>query len=204
MNENTTDSMKSGQTRGAGKAPIVVATLVALALASLVLVLFILPAEYNQDPTGVGEALGIKGLSETGPAVSTLNPQYTSLYHEEVSFELLPFEFIEYKYRLGEGAALAYVWNADDEVSFEFHGEPDDGPEGYAETFSIGKGVGKKGAFTAPFSGIHGWYWANRGAHPVTVTLRAAGFYTATYTFRDGYVDKVILEEVSEPGKRPE
>ena len=198
MSQNSGGSTRFSREQN-GKARIVLAALVALAVASLVLLLFILPAEYNRDPTGIGEALGIKGLSQTGPAVSTLNSQHSTLYQEEVSFELLPFEFVEYKYRLSEGAVLAYVWDVEDEVSFDFHGEPQEGPQGYAETFSIGKGVGDKGAFTAPFSGIHGWYWANRGANPVTVTLRVAGFYTATYAFRDGYIDEVILEEVSEP-----
>lgn len=204
MKETMANSTRSGQEQLHGKARIVLATVVALVVASLVLVLFILPAEYNRDPTGIGEALGIKGLSETGPSVLTLNGQNSSLYQEEVSFELLPFEFVEYKYRLSEGAALVYVWDVEHEVSFEFHGEPDDGPEGYAKTFSIGKGAGNKGAFTAPFTGIHGWYWANRGTEPVTVTLRVAGFYTATYAFRDGYVDEVILDEVQEPEEKPE
>lgn len=204
MNENTADSTNSGREQPGSKTRIVVATLAALVVAGLVLVLFILPAEYNRDPTGIGEALGIKGLSETGPSVSTLNGQNSSLYQEQVSFELLPFEFLEYKYRLSEGAALVYAWDVEKEVAFEFHGEPDAGPEGYAETFSIGKGVGGKAAFTAPFSGIHGWYWANRGPEPVTVTLQAAGFYTATYAFRDGYVDEVILEEPPVPEDEPE
>ncbi|HAD10418.1 MAG TPA: hypothetical protein DCF62_13125 [Porticoccaceae bacterium] len=204
MKETTANSTRYGQEQLHGKARIVLATVVALVVASLMLVLFILPAEYNRDPTGIGEALGIKGLSGAGPSVLTLNGQNTSLYQEEVSFELLPFEFVEYKYRLSEGAALVYVWDVEHEVSFEFHGEPDDGPAGYAETFSIGKGVGNKAAFTAPFSGIHGWYWANRGAEPVTVTLKTAGFYTATHAFRDGYVDEVVLEEVVEPDEKPE
>ena len=34
------------------------------------------------------------------------------------------------------------------------------------------------GSFTAPFSGIHGWYWENFGTTPVTIQLMSAGFYS--------------------------
>ena len=204
MNENTAELTGSRQDRPGARVRIVLATLAGLVVASLVLLLFILPAEYNRDPTGMGAALGIKGLSEAAPSVSMLNSQNSPLHQQEITFELLPFEFVEYKYRLGEGAALVYDWDVEHEVFFEFHGEPDDGPEGYAKTYSNGKEIGNKGAFTAPFSGIHGWYWANRGAEPVTVTLRAAGFYTATYTFRDGFVDEVVLEEPPAAEEKPE
>ena len=33
------------------------------------------------------------------------------------------------------------------------------------------------GTVTAPFSGIHGWYWENPGTQTTTVTLSAAGCY---------------------------
>jgi len=31
----------------------------------------------------------------------------------------------------------------------------------------------------AAFDGNHGWFWRNRGAEPVTVTLNATGEYQA-------------------------
>jgi hypothetical protein len=34
------------------------------------------------------------------------------------------------------------------------------------------------GALIAPFTGVHGWYWLNKTAAPVTLTLHASGFYT--------------------------
>ena len=30
---------------------------------------------------------------------------------------------------------------------------------------------------TIAFSGLHGWYWKNRGEHPAVVTLEVSGFY---------------------------
>ena len=39
------------------------------------------------------------------------------------------------------------------------------------------------GSFTAPFSGIHGWFWVNPGADTITVRVTTAGFYTAAHDF---------------------
>ena len=53
------------------------ATAIALAMALLVVVLFIMPAEYGKDPTGVGKFTGISKLYSTPeppPANTTLPP----------------------------------------------------------------------------------------------------------------------------------
>ena len=39
------------------------------------------------------------------------------------------------------------------------------------------------GTLTAPFPGIHGWYWENPSDAPVLVTLSAAGFFTMSHEF---------------------
>ena len=49
---------------------LIKATLAAIALAAVALVLFILPAEYNIDPTGVGQKLGLSVLAESAQAAS--------------------------------------------------------------------------------------------------------------------------------------
>ena len=174
---------------------ILLATFFALIVAALILTIFILPAEFNYDPLGVGQKLGIMGLSESAPATETVHKEKINFHEDEVSFELLPFEFVEYKYQLSEGSVMLYSWTTSDTVSFDFHGEPEDGPEGFAESFNVGKGDHNNGAFTAPFSGIHGWFWENRGADIVTVKLTTAGFYTETLEFRDGHVKKEMLSD---------
>ena len=40
------------------------------------------------------------------------------------------------------------------------------------------------GTLTAPFSGIHGWYWENVGDQEITVTLTSAGYYNMSHEFR--------------------
>ncbi len=178
------------------KTKIWLGTAAALIIAGLILVAVILPAEFNRDPLGTGQMLGLTGLSEPATRALQIVRKEESGFHEgSVSFELLPFEFVEYKYQMDQDSTIAYSWMSTDVVSFDFHGEPADGPEGYAESFSIGKGKKESGAFTAPFTGIHGWFWENRGADSVTITLRAAGFYTETLEFRDGHITKEVLND---------
>ena len=162
---------------------IAVATAVALVVALVLLLTVILPAEYGIDPIGTGRALGLSALAETGQgAISPADGDHVT---DAAKFVLGPFEWVEYKYRLEEGAGMLFAWQATDTVRYDFHGEPDAGPE-YAESFESQDGSERRGTFTAPFSGIHGWYWQNRTTHEVTVTIKTAGFYTATHEFFDG------------------
>jgi hypothetical protein len=49
------------------------------------------------------------------------------------------------------------------------------------------------GTLTAPFPGIHVWYWENTTNRPVTVTLQTAGFYNLAHEFRsDGVKNKTF------------
>lgn len=171
-------------------------TAVSLVVAALILVTLILPAEFNRDPLGVGQMLGLMGLSESSlRAIETVRREDAGFHEDTVSFQLLPFEFVEYKYQMNQDSAILYSWTTTNTVSFDFHGEPADGPEGYAESFSIGNAKQESGAFTAPFTGIHGWFWENRGTDTVTVTLRTAGFYSETLEFRDGDIKKKVLAD---------
>ncbi|MEZ0122632.1 MAG: hypothetical protein AB9Q17_02445 [Candidatus Reddybacter sp.] len=183
------------------KRKILTATLFAVVLAAALLIIFILPAEFNKDPLGVGEALGISGLSKPASvSAETVRKEEGTLREDSVSFQLLPFEFVEYKYQLNKGGSMLYSWTstkirAGDSrlVSFEFHGESDE-VEGYVESYSLEEGDREAGTFIAPFKGIHGWFWANHGPEAVTVTLSTAGFYTETLEFRDGFVKKQVLK----------
>src|SRR5207248_7093616 len=123
----------------------------------------------------------------TGSATSTraIAPQPRAYQNETVAFTVAPGESIEYKYRLEKGAALLYSWKATGRVDYELHAEPDDAPRGYAESYEKRNAQDTaSGTLTAPFSGIHGWYWENPGTTELKVTLSAAGFYTMSHEFR--------------------
>jgi hypothetical protein len=179
---------------------IAVALGAALFVAGVLLVTVILPAEYAVDPLGTGAQLGLLELGETGKQVEALNAaasagtatqgeiingQERPFTSETVNFTLAPHEGIEYKYRLEKGEALLYSWTATQPVNYELHAEPDGAPRGYAQSYEKKDAIpNSSGTLTAPFPGIHGWFWENTTDQPVTVTLKSAGFYNLAHEFR--------------------
>ena len=179
---------------------LAVAAGAALLGAGLVLVMFVLPAEYGVDPIGTGARLGLVELGVTGQRVEALETaaaggagqaaivvaQDRAFQEEMVTFTVAAGEGMEYKYRLDKGEALLYSWKATGPVNFEFHAEPDGAPRGYAQTYEKAQGSQASGTLTAPFSGIHGWFWENAGSQAITVTLTSAGYYNLAHEFRTG------------------
>jgi hypothetical protein len=174
----------------------------ALLAAGLVLVMFVLPAEFAVDPLGTGARLGLLQLGVVGRSVDALNAaaaagatgqgaiivaQERPFQEETVDFKLAPHEGMEYKYRLEKGEALLYSWTATASVNYELHAEPDGAPRGYAQSYEKRPSTSQtSGTLTAPFAGIHGWYWENAGDREITVTIRTAGFYNISHEFRIG------------------
>jgi len=171
----------------------------ALLAAGLLLVIAVLPAEYGVDPLGIGAKLGLLAISDVKKGVEAFQasrataaagapivaPHERRYQDETVAFKLGPREAIEYKYRLEKGEPLLYSWTATGPVAYELHAEPDGAPRGYAESFEKKEARAASGTLTAPFSGIHGWYWENQTGSEVTVTLSAAGFYNMSHEFRN-------------------
>jgi hypothetical protein len=192
----------SSDDSGDGRRWVAVAAGSALLVAGLTLVAVVLPAEYAVDPLGTGAKLGLLDLGVTGRQVQALSaaaatrgssqtptvvPQEGDFKQETVVFTLKSREAMEYKYRLDRGEALLYTWTASAPVNYELHAEPDGAPRGYAESYEKAQQrSGAAGTLTAPFSGIHGWYWENNGSLPITVTLKTAGFYNMAHEFRNG------------------
>lgn len=180
---------------------LLTATAVAAAIALVVLVTTVLPAEYGIDPLGTGRALGLTALAEAGgeddaaaaggPAQEAVRagantPATVPLALDEFTVELRPYEGVEYKYRVEQGASLVYTWTATAPVEFDFHGEPDGAPARYSESYGKGAAATATGTFFAPTPGVHGWFWENPGASRITVTLKTSGFYTKSTEYRDG------------------
>lgn len=192
------------------KAKLALATLAALAVAAVVLVTIVLPAEYDIDPLGTGEALGLSGLSGGGgvtPAIPVrsdgLIDQSSEYRLDHRTFELGPGEFVEFKYRLEAGQAMVYAWEASYWVRSEMHAEQDGAAPGTAEFFEVvERGLYRNGSYVAPFPGIHGWYWLNEGDRPVTVTLHAAGFFEYAAEFHED-VPPVIYDITATPTDLP-
>ncbi len=162
---------------------ILIASAISLVVAVIVLFSFILPAEFGSDPLGTGELFGLNALAlEANPFEERLEVHKT----DSVEFVLGPFESVEYKYLLDLDAPMLFSWVADGELYYDMHAEPAGLGEEYAESFEQGTGERRMGSFHAPFTGIHGWFWENRGSRTITLQLHSAGFYINSTVFRDG------------------
>lgn len=179
----------------------------ALLGAGFILVIAVLPAEYGVDPLGVGEKLGLIAMSDvqkrleafeatratSAGGAPTVASQERPYQQETVEFKLAPRDSVEYKYRLDKGEALLYSWKATARVNYELHAEPDGAPQGYAESFEKKDAQNASGTLTAPFSGIHGWYWENPSDQEVSVTLSASGFYNMSHEFQKNAATKTKM-----------
>ena len=159
---------------------LALATGCALLVAALVVVGAVLPAEYGLDPLGTGRVLGLLALSQVQP-ITMEDDEYRT---DVVDLELAPTEWVESSYRFEEGAGMVYSWKASGDVSYNFHSAPDGGPVGYAESYDAQVSDRADGAYTAPFTGTHGWYWENLGTEYITIRLTTAGFYTSAHEGR--------------------
>jgi hypothetical protein len=162
---------------------LLIGTGVALVVAALILVLFVLPAEFGVDPTGTGRALGLTRMAEqSGVAVQVMNDHPRKYRTSRIVIAVGPREELEYKATLALGEPLLYSWTvAGGPVHFEFHGDPTEGewPEDYNRSYQIKEqSTAQHGSFVAPFTGRHGWYWKNLSDEPATITLEASGYYS--------------------------
>jgi hypothetical protein len=126
-------------------------------------------------PGANGEAPIIKGVFVAQPNPYKIDSRELKLENGEG---------IEIKYHMQSGAGMVYSWTASKKVLYEFHGEPDAKPAGapadYFESYQKDDKAGNdryNGAFTAPSTGIEGWFWENESGGPVTLKLVTAGFY---------------------------
>jgi len=169
-------------------------TIIAFVVASFLLLLVILPAEYGVDPTGVGHALGLKKMGEikkslekevlTEPEILkdnlTKNEKVKSEIFEEkqdiMEVEIASGEAIEIKLEMKKGAIAQYKWSTENgALNFNLHG---DGYKGMHKTATYKKGkmvASDKGELVAEFDGYHGWFWRNRNDATVKVLLEVTG-----------------------------
>ena len=188
------------------KAQLVKQTLAALLVAGIVLVVVVLPVEFQRDPTGLGTALGLTGLTQADAAEplaanqmsapltsSSITSSVTSeggehwrtdsqLQSDQLTLTLPPRKGLEVKAMMQEGQRFIYHWKADGGVlDFDLHGEELLAVEDFTSFWEAKGYASAQGGFTAPFEGSHGWYWYNPGHETVTLTLNIQGFYQGVY-----------------------
>jgi len=178
----------------------------ALLVATVIVVCFVMPAEYRIDPTGIGRLTGVIRLAgaktvsasevqappdasgATGAAVRYYDAGYRADFVDIPlrSGEMaIPGSELEYKVRMKAGQTLAYSWTVvgienPEEFYFDFHGEApakEPGAEATVVEYRQATGTASSGTLVAPFDGVFGWYLQNQSVKPVVVHLKISGFY---------------------------
>ena len=167
-------------------------TMVAICVGCALLILFVLPAEYGTDPTGVGELLGLKKMGEIktrlkqdflkeniGAKDELMVESETGKENQDVmEFVIAPDEAIEIKLEMMEGSLVKYNWiTLNGGLNYNLHG---DGYKGSQQSVTYKKGrmtSSDSGEIISGFDGYHGWFWRNRNSAAVTVTLETIGDY---------------------------
>jgi hypothetical protein len=146
-------------------------TLIALAVATVLLVTVVLPAEYAMDPTGIGRVLGLTqmgeikmslaeeaaaaeaaeaALLEGGAAAPAAEPGPTEVADsaapasrsDVTTITLQPNEGKEVKLEMQEGATVLYSWSSEGGVvNYDIHGDPWNAPREFYHGYGKGTGV---------------------------------------------------------------
>lgn len=165
--------------------------------ATLIVLGAVLPAEFNRDPLGIGALTGLSRLSapstvvfEPDEGAGPLAREYPAGFRSDtIEIPLRPGgdamrgDEVEYKVHMAKDATLVYQWSVPgmtnaDEFYYDFHGHTlaEAGPTTVA-SYKATTFAGANGALTAPFDGVHGWYYQNQSGTPVVVYLKLAGYY---------------------------
>ena len=185
---------------------LIKSTVAAAVVAVILLLIAVLPAEYGVDPTGVGKALGLSSMGKMKvslaqeaaaahiqemaanieqPAVSLEASAPASepaeseknLSHE-MTVSLVPGEATEIKVAMEKRRKVAYEWWSDGgRANYDVHGDSKTLKINY-HNYSKGSAQRSEGVIEAAFDGHHGWFWRNRTAKPISITLKTSGSYT--------------------------
>jgi hypothetical protein len=182
---------------------LLTSTAIALAIAAVILVTVVLPAEYGVDPTGIGRVLGLQEMGEikmrlaaeaaaddsvasAAASVPAASPAGTSATvgapvadsgRSDVTISVIaPGKAAEIKLVMRKDARATFAWSTNrGVVNYDTHADaPGIRYHGYAKGTAV---RADSGSLTAAFDGQHGWFWRNRGIDTVTVTLRTRGDY---------------------------
>ncbi len=165
--------------------------IISVFIAIIILLVAVFPAEYNIDPTGLGEKMGLTVLSNTTnkttdatvitcpeTVVSENNQAKKSNWQDTVSITVPARKGLEYKFHIEKDEVLDFIWTTDGgKIYFDFHGEPEGSTNGYFKSFKVDTLNQSSGSLQVPFTGVHGWYWENKSNQPVTLILKTRGNY---------------------------
>ena len=187
---------------------LIKSTILAAAIAGVLLITVVMPAEYGIDPTGIGNVTGLKKMGEirvslakeeaadrannlgtnaevkqdevNATVVSTPQPSAigATTLNHETQVTLAPDEGAEIKMEMSKGNKVRYAWSTDGGKA-NFDVHADSKVLGIDyHQYSKGSEQRKEGEIEAAFDGSHGWFWRNRTSNPIVITLKTEGEYT--------------------------
>lgn len=206
--------MTEATARTTSKKKLLIGTGVGVVAAAAIVVMFVLPAEYGIDPTGVGKATGLveiadpdnpeleRGMQRMAEQdvllVSDTPPAAEEGTTDVWEYELAPFESVEFKYTIPEDARVAFRWEANAPLNYDMHAHPFEGGVEMTESYGVDQAEAVQGLYIAPFTGIHGWYWQNRNMDNVTLRLEATGGFTHSTIYGSGPQTERPIEGVED------
>jgi hypothetical protein len=186
-------------------AKLIKSTIIAAITAVVLLVTVVLPSEYGIDPTGIGNAIGLKRMGEIKVSlaaeaaadavadakntttveqvvvvepVKMATPESASARSDTMQVTLAPDQGTEIKVAMAKGDSVNYEWITDGgKANFDAHADSKKLGINY-HSYEKGSEVEKQGVLVAAFDGSHGWFWRNRTSKTMTVTLKTNGDYT--------------------------
>lgn len=179
-------------------AKLIKSTIIAIIVAVTLLVTVVMPAEYGIDPTGIGNAIGLKRMGEikvslakeaaadqamdassTPAQIIEIPTSNTALAQQDsMQITLAPDEGTEIKVLMAKGATVNYKWRTDGgKANFDAHADSRKLNINY-HSYEKGSEVEKQGTLIAAFDGSHGWFWRNRTSQKMTITLEVSGDFT--------------------------
>lgn len=182
---------------------ILKATISALVVATLILVLVIWPFRFGigmvqEEPASTeSDAVPPAPAADAGESTTAedelaaliagnirdAEPGFQVSYpepfkSEQVQIALDSGEEVEFKAHMAPGDTIVYSWRSPQPLYVDLHGEPytypDEPAERYEEIDGMASGSGR---VTARFAGMHGWFWLNTSEVPVVIELSVSGYY---------------------------
>lgn len=188
---------------------LLVSTVIAIIVATVLLVSVVLPADYGIDPTRIGRVLGLTQMGEikmklaeeakadreaatAQPAALPAKavPPKTENTAPAASTTTAAAKTDEMTVTLkpGEAAEIKLEMAKGAKVAYQWtatggvvnHDTHGDNPQKQFISYKKGTGVdGDAGDLVAEFDGSHGWFWRNRSQSDVTITIKANDAYSS-------------------------
>jgi hypothetical protein len=189
------------------KGKLIKSTIIAVCIATIILLAVVLPAEYGIDPTGVGKLIGLAKMGEIKVSLAQNAAMEKQVLAGETSFNekepkaevdhqniapakkvdsktdkitlsLEPNDGQEIKLTMAKGTTVDYSWYTDGgKANFDAHADSKELEIDY-HNYRKGKLERSEGIMEAAFDGNHGWFWRNRTSETMTLTLEVSGDYT--------------------------